>query len=63
MQNNLDLVGRIVGGETAPVDVYPWFARATWLGFGGMLVTPEFVLSAAHCMVNNPVSGGWKIGA
>jgi len=39
---------RIVGGERAPVDAYPWFAKGR--GCGGALVTPEFVLTAAHCL-------------
>ena len=60
----------VVGGEEAPVDEYPWFA-ATWWPYrgqtfnfcGGSLVNPEFILTATHCVVGQPLRGGWKVGA
>ena len=58
----------IIGGSDADANLYPFFARAVeyfgsnWLGCGGSLITPEFILSAAHCSFDADITA-FQIGA
>lgn len=53
--------GRIIGGTPVDPGEYPWFALLNGGGCGGSLVSPEYILTAAHCL-NDSIHGKVTIG-
>lgn len=46
-------VSRIVGGDEAGTNEFPWMARLSYFKrfyCGGMLINDRYVLTAAHCV-------------
>ena len=61
--------GRIVGGDPAPAYAWPWQVYISFRGqfiCGGTLIDPQYVVSAAHCVVGqsfNPSDYLIRVGA
>jgi hypothetical protein len=53
--------GAVVGGQPIAPETVPWFASGDC---GGMLVAPDRVLTAGHCVKGNTINGiaGWAVG-
>ncbi len=52
-QASTGVTPNIVGGTTAAPGEFPWMVRVS-SGCGGVLYTPELVLTAAHCVTGSP---------
>uniref|UniRef100_A0A182MYN1 Peptidase S1 domain-containing protein n=1 Tax=Anopheles dirus TaxID=7168 RepID=A0A182MYN1_9DIPT len=67
-QCGIQMQDRIVGGQIAAIDQYPWMALLQYINHrkgtkrfacGGALISQRFVLSAAHCFAR--LSGGVEL--
>ncbi|XP_049283469.1 CLIP domain-containing serine protease 14D-like isoform X4 [Anopheles funestus] len=63
----MQMTDRIVGGQVAKIDEFPWTALIEFkrydgsFGFhcGGTLINERYVVTAAHCVM--PINGMWKV--
>ncbi|XP_012285284.1 serine protease easter-like [Orussus abietinus] len=65
-----DLSQRIVGGEKAGIDEFPWMALLEYdkpngrvTACGGVLISDRYVLTAAHCLKGKDLPRTWRLSS
>ncbi|KYN27230.1 Serine protease easter [Trachymyrmex cornetzi] len=65
-----DLSQRIIGGEIAELDEFPWMALVEYqkpngrtTACGGVLISKRYVLTAAHCVKGKDLPTTWRLSS